>query len=330
MTLGRLLLLLSLVLLALADLLLGTVSLDFADVMRGLFAGEVDETVRMILWDYRLPKMLTALLVGVALPTSGLLMQSLFQNPLAGPYVLGISSGASLGSALVLMLGGWYWVSAMPLGVAGAASLGAAGVLLILLLVAQRTQSRYALLVVGLLLSVGCAAGVTLLQAMSADAALRNFVVWTMGSLAGVEGQELLILALATLLGWGIGYSCARALNLLQLGIAHATTRGLEVRRTYGLLFLATGLLAGTTTAFCGPIGFVGIAIPYLARRFMHSADHRILLWVTPLFGACGMLVVDILSSLLARWVALPLNATLALLGIPLVLQMVLGKKNVR
>ncbi len=330
MTLARLLLFLLLVLLALADLLFGTVSLDVADVVRGLLAGEVDETVRTILWDYRLPKMLTALLVGVALPTSGLLMQSLFQNPLAGPYVLGISSGASLGSALVLMLGGAYWVATIPLGVAGAASLGAAGVLLILLLVAQRTQSRYALLVVGLLLSVGCAAGVTLLQAMSADAALRNFVVWTMGSLAGVQGQELLILSLATLLGWGIGYACAPALNLLQLGIAHATTLGLEVRRTYGLLFLATGLLAGTTTAFCGPIGFVGIAIPYLARRFMHSADHRILLWMTPLLGACGMLAVDILSSLFARWVALPLNAMLALLGIPLVLQMVLGKKNVR
>lgn len=320
----------ALLLLAVFDLCLGSVSLPIEAVVRVLCgrATEADITTQVIVLNFRLPKLLTALLVGVALPTSGMLMQSLFQTPLAGPYVLGISSGASLGSAAVLLLGGvTSWV-ASPLGVSGAAMLGAGGVLLLLLVTSQRTQSRYALLVVGMLLSVACAAVVTLLQSVSSDQALRSFVVWTMGSLAGVSGVALLCLALATFLGWGVAWSSARRLNLLQLGLSHAASLGLDIRTTYALLFLATGVLAGGTTAFCGPIGFVGIAIPYLARRLFATADHRRLLLLTPLLGACGMVGVDLLGSLLGRWGVLPLNAMTAVLGIPVVLQMVLGKKR--
>ena len=321
----------TLLLLALLDLFVGGRPLSVESVVRVLCGQELegDIATRVIVFDYRLPRLLTALLVGIALPTSGILMQSLFQTPLAGPYVLGISSGASLGSALVILVGGvtfTYWLGS-PLGVAIAAMLGAGGVLCLLLIAARQTQSRYALLVIGMLLSAACGAVITLLESLSSNHALRDFVVWTMGSLSGVYDEALVCLTLTTLLGWGLAWASAARLNILQLGLSHAATLGLNVRTTYTLLFVATGVLAGGATAFCGPIGFVGIAIPYLARRLLATSDHRRLLLFTPLVGACGVVMVDLIGAVVGRWVILPLNAMTAVLGIPVVLQMMLGKK---
>lgn len=311
-----------------ADLAVGSVALSPGEVWAALFGGETDPAVRHIVLNIRLLKALTALLAGAALAASGLQMQTLFRNPLAGPYVLGISAGASLGVAFFLLglpllgIGGHSVVRS--LGVAGAAWIGSAAVLAVVMAVSRRIHDIMVILILGIMFGSGIGAVVEIMQYLSSEAALKSFVVWTMGSLGDVTGPQLALLAPVVIAGLGLSISVVKPLNLLLLGEHYARTMGLGVRRTRNLIFLSTVLLAGTVTAFCGPVGFVGLAVPHVARMLFRSADHRILMPASMFAGAALLLACDLLSKLFA----LPVNSITALTGIPIVILVVVRNRS--
>lgn len=297
----------------------------------GGFSGDAD-VMRRILFDFRLPKAAVALLAGVALSASGLLMQTIFRNPLAGPYVLGVSSGASLGVALFLlglpMIGGLG--VARDLGVAVSAWVGAAAILLLVMAVSARIKDIMAVLILGMMFGSAASAFVDVLQYFSSDAALKGFVIWSMGSLGGLSHGQLLIMAVCILAGLLLAMGSVKSLNLLLLGEGYARGMGVNIRWVRGVVFLATSLLAGSVTAFCGPIGFVGIAVPHMARLVFRRADHRVLLPASMLVGANMMLVCDLISQLPGSDLILPINTITALFGIPVVVMVVVNSKRGR
>ena len=311
-----------------ADLLVGSVAVALRDIWAALTGGSCDPAVRDIILKIRLLKAVTALFAGAALAASGLQMQTLFRNPLAGPYVLGISSGAGLGVALFLLGAPLLGVSAhsfvQSLGIAGAAWLGAALVLLIAMAVSRRIKDIMVILILGMMFGSGVSSVVEILQYLSSEAALKSFVVWTMGSLGDVTGGNLALMLPVITAGLVLSVAVIKPLNLLLLGENYARTMGLNVQRTRTLLFLSTVLLAGTVTAFCGPVGFIGLAVPHLARMLFASADHRVLMPASMLSGAALLLVCDLISKSLA----LPINTVTALMGIPVVIVVVVRNRN--
>lgn len=311
-----------------ADLLIGSVAVAPRDIWAVLTGGSCDPAVRDIVLKIRLLKAVTALFAGAALAASGLQMQTLFRNPLAGPYVLGISSGAGLGVALFLLGAPLLGVSAhsfvQSLGIAGAAWLGAALVLLIVMSVSRRIKDIMVILILGMMFGSGVSSVVEILQYLSSEAALKSFVIWTMGSLGDVTGGNLALMLPVITAGLVLSVAVIKPLNLLLLGENYARTMGLNVQRTRTLLFLSTVLLAGTVTAFCGPVGFIGLAVPHLARMLFASADHRVLMPASMLSGAALLLVCDLISKSLA----LPINTVTALMGIPVVIVVVVRNRN--
>ena len=311
-----------------ADLLIGSVAVALHDIWAALTGGSCDPAVRDIILKIRLLKAVTALFAGAALAASGLQMQTLFRNPLAGPYVLGISSGAGLGVALFLLGAPLLGVSAhsfvQSLSIAGAAWLGAALVLLIVMAVSRRIKDIMVILILGMMFGSGVSSMVEILQYLSSEAALKSFVIWTMGSLGDVTGGNLALMLPVIAAGLVLSIAAIKPLNLLLLGENYARTMGLNVQRTRTLLFLSTVLLAGTVTAFCGPVGFIGLAVPHLARMLFASADHRILMPGSMLAGAALLLVCDLISKTLA----LPINTVTALMGIPVVIIVVVRNRN--
>lgn len=311
-----------------ADLLIGSVAVALRDIWAALTGGSCDPAVRDIILKIRLLKAVTALFAGAALAASGLQMQTLFRNPLAGPYVLGISSGAGLGVALFLLGAPLLGVSAhsfvQSLGIAGAAWLGAALVLLIVMAVSRRIKDIMVILILGMMFGSGVSSMVEILQYLSSEAALKSFVIWTMGSLGDVTGGNLALMLPVITAGLALSVAVIKPLNLLLLGENYARTMGLNVQRTRTLLFLSTVLLAGTVTAFCGPVGFIGLAVPHLARMLFASADHRVLMPASMLSGAALLLVCDLISKSLA----LPINTVTALMGIPVVIVVVVRNRN--
>lgn len=311
------------------DLAVGTVSIPLSDVMAALTGGDCPPTTAKIICDIRLVKAIVALLAGIALSVSGLQMQTLFRNPLAGPYVLGVSSGASLAVALFILgtplLGTSASSTLSTFGIAGAAWIGAAIVLGIMAAVAQRIKDIMVILILGMMIASGISAIVQILQYLSADDALKSFVIWTMGSLGNVTASQLPLLAGAVLIGLVFATATVKPLNMLLLGEEYASTMGLNLRRSRILIFISTILLAGTVTAFCGPIGFIGLAIPHIARMLTADADHRILMPASALTGAVVMLACDIISKSLT----LPINAITALVGIPMVIWIVIRNKSI-
>ena len=311
-----------------ADLLVGSVAVALRDIWAALTGGSCDPAVRDIILKIRLLKAVTALFAGAALAASGLQMQTLFRNPLAGPYVLGISSGAGLGVALFLLGAPLLGVSAhsfvQSLGIAGAAWLGAALVLLIVMAVSRRIKDIMVILILGMMFGSGVSSMVEILQYLSSEAALKSFVIWTMGSLGDVTGGNLALMLPVITAGLVLSVAVIKPLNLLLLGENYARTMGLNVQRTRTLLFLSTVLLAGTVTACCGPVGFIGLAVPHLARMLFASADHRVLMPASMLSGAALLLVCDLISKSLA----LPINTVTALMGIPVVIVVVVRNRN--
>ena len=303
----------------LLDLAVGAVAVPLGDVWAALTGGDCPRATAKIILNIRLIKAVVALLAGAALSVSGLQMQTLFRNPLAGPYVLGISSGASLGVALVVLAG-----VGSSIGIAGAAWLGAAVVLLVIAAVGHRIKDIMVILILGMMFSSGVSAVVQILQYLSKEEALKAFVIWTMGSLGDVTVPQLAILLPSVIVGLLLAVWTIKPLNLLLFGEEYAVTMGLNIRRSRGLLFLSTTLLAGTVTAFCGPIGFIGLAMPHVARMLFREADHRVLLPGTLLSGAAVLLLCDIVSKMFT----LPVNAITALLGIPIVVWVVLRNKS--
>lgn len=300
------------------DLSVGAVSIPVADVWAALTGGDCPDATAFIVRNIRLIKAVVALLTGAALSVSGLQMQTLFRNPLAGPYVLGISSGASLGVALVVLAG-----MSSSVGIAGAAWVGAAAVLIVIAAVGHRIKDIMVILILGMMFSSGVGAVVQILQYLSKEESLKAFVIWTMGSLGDVTGTQLAVLAPAVVVGLILAVATIKPLNLLLFGEEYAVTMGLNLRRSRLLLFLSTTLLAGTVTAFCGPIGFIGLAMPHVARMLMRDSDHRVLIPATALAGGAVLLLCDIISKLFT----LPINAITALLGIPVVVWVVLRNK---
>ena len=312
-----------------ADIAVGSVSIPIRDVWAALTGGECDPTTARIIRDIRLMKAVVALVAGAALAVSGLQMQTLFRNPLAGPYVLGVSSGASLGVALFIlgapMLGltGHAWLSS--LGVAGAAWIGAAATLALVAAISTRIKDIMVILILGIMISSGVSAIVQILQYLSAEEALKSFVVWTMGSLGDVTATQLALLLPAVAAGAALGVAAIKSLNMLLLGENYARSMGLDLRRSRPIILLSTTLLAGTVTAFCGPIGFIGLAMPHVARVIFRNADHRTLMPAAALTGAASLLLCDMAAKLLA----LPVNSITALLGIPVVIWVVVRNRNI-
>lgn len=322
----------------LISIALGSVSIPLKDILAVLLGGEASQTSwATIILNFRLPKSLTAVLAGAALAVSGLQMQTFFRNPLAGPFVLGINSGASLGVALVVLSAGTTGsVLLAGLGLVGdismaaAASIGAGLVLILVLLLARHVQSSMTLLILGLMFGYGASALVSLLLHFSISERIRTYLNWTFGSFGGVTWSQLPVMILAIMLGLGIAVIMIKPLNALLLGETYARSMGLNVPRARLWILTSTAILAGTVTAFCGPIGFIGVAVPHLCRSLFGTSDHRILIPGTILMGALVALVADIIAQVPGSQIILPLNAVTALIGAPVVMWMILRRRDVK
>lgn len=311
-----------------ADLFVGSVRLPASDVVAAFTGGDCPAESCYIVLNIRLLKAITALFAGAALSASGLQMQTLFRNPLAGPYVLGVSSGASLGVALFLLgaplLGVANHSLVQSLGLTGAAWLGSALVLLAVMAVGRRIKDIMVILILGMMFGSGIGSVVEILQYLSNEAALKSFVIWTMGSLGDVTASQLGLLLPPVIVGLLLSVASIKPLNMLLLGENYARTMGLNIVRVRTMLFLSTVLLAGTVTAFCGPVGFIGLAVPHLARMLFAAADHRVLMPASMLAGSALLLLCDLLSKSLT----LPINTVTAMMGIPVVILVVVRNRN--
>jgi len=319
---------------ALASLAFGSVSITFGSVLRAIIGHARDDSVRSIIWAFRLPKAATAALAGAALAVSGLLMQTLFRNPLAGPYVLGLSAGASLGVALVVLAAGGGWVGFASaasgwgdMAVAVAASLGA-GLVLAMVLLAARRVSPLVLLILGVLFGYAAGALVTVLLQLAVAERVQAFVQWTFGSFGGVSTRELGLLATVVVAGLALAATTAKALDALAFGADTARSLGVNVPAVRTRALIATALLAGAVTAFCGPVGFLGVAVPHLARGLLGTGEHRWLLAGSALAGAAVALISDVVAQLPGHQGVLPLNAVTALIGAPVLAWVVLRRRG--
>lgn len=314
------------ILLVALDLLVGAERISLMDA----FSSE--GFAREILLNFRIPKLLTAVLVGVALSVSGLVMQTVFRNPLAGPYMLGVSSGASLGVALFMMASPFAGYSFFRLfGMATSAWIGSAVVLIVVMAVSVRMRDIMAVLILGMMIGSAATAFVDVLQFFSNESALKGFVLWSMGSLGGLSFLQILILSGSVVVGLVITIFEIGTMDIMLLGENYASTMGVNIMRSRTVLFVSTALMAGGATAFCGPIAFVGLAAPHIARMIWKRAPHRTLLPASLLTGAVLMVLCDILSSVPMYGYPLPLNTVTALFGIPVVVAVVWkGNKSQR
>lgn len=306
------------------DMTVGKVHISLHEIWNILIGNPTaSQNYATIILDIRLIKAITAIAVGAALSVSGLQMQTMFRNPLAGPYVLGISSGAGLGVALFIMgtplLGGLSGLG-NSIGIAGAAWIGAAAVLAIVGTVSHRVKDIMVILILGIMLSSAISAVVQILQYLSPEGTLKAYVLWTMGSLGEVTPGQLAVLLPGIMAGLLVALLTIKPLNMLLLGEEYALTMGLNPTRSRRLIILSTTLLAGTATAYCGPIGFVGMAMPHVMRLLTNSSDHRVLIPANILGGSAVMLLCDIVS----KQFTLPITAITALLGIPVVVWVVI------
>jgi iron complex transport system permease protein len=325
--------------LLLLDLGLGSVRIPASSIIGMLFGREPAQASWMkILYLFRLPKAITALLAGSALALSGLQMQTLFRNPLAGPFVLGINSGASLGVALVILWSGTVGQTTLfsglsflgDLGLIVAAGLGASTVLLFVLMVSRRVQNVMTLLILGLLFGYATSAVVNILLHFSIAERIHLFISWTFGSFGGVTWKQLKVLIPVLLLGMLMTSVSVKSLNALLLGEDYARSMGLHVKRARVWIICTTALLAGSVTAFCGPLAFIGVAIPHLGRSLFNTSDHRLLIPAVVLLGAVMALVADIVSVLPGLQVVLPLNAVTSLIGAPVIAWIILSRRNLK
>lgn len=326
------LLTLTLVLLFVADLCLGASMIPWRQIWDVLCGHEEDSIVREIMLNYRLPKAITAIGVGSALSVAGLMMQTLFHNPLAGPDVLGVNAGASLGVALLTMLAGtlegtWLRLGSWSLILAAVA--GALTVLLLILWISARIPDLLSLLIAGMMFGYLAGAIVSMLQSLSDPDSLKIFVVWTFGSLSAVTWEMLPALLILLLLGMWLAFTQIRTMDTLLLGESYAQGLGVSVKKVRFLLILSTALLAGSVTAFAGPISFIGITVPHIARGLSRQWKHAVLLPLSAMIGAALLLICDIITQFPVFQATLPLNAVTALIGAPVILWIILRRKGV-
>ncbi|MBN1789908.1 MAG: iron ABC transporter permease [Bacteroidales bacterium] len=327
-------LLILLLILIMLDLMTGSVKIPLPRIVDMLFGRTEEFPIwNTILFDFRIPKTLTAILAGSALSVSGLQMQTVFRNPLAGPDVLGVTAGASLGVAMVVLgfgdffllhnmnhLGSWTQIIA--------AWAGAGLVLLLIMFVAMRVRDIMTILILGILFGSAASAIVSILQYFSQQSVLKAFVIWSMGSLGSLTGIQLRMLAFSLAFGFLLTLLALKVLNALLLGETYSRSLGVSIRRSRLLIFLSTSILSGSVTAFCGPIAFVGIAVPHLARLIFNTANHHVLVPASLILGSMLMLLADLISQMPGSGILLPINSVTALLGIPVVIWVIVYNRR--
>ncbi|MBO6879610.1 iron ABC transporter permease [Winogradskyella sp.] len=312
---------------------LGSISIPIDSIFGSLFGTIENSTWEVIVTDFRLPKAITAILVGSGLGISGLLMQTLFRNPLAGPFVLGISSGASLGVALVILGSGLFgslFATALisKWSIVVAASLGSFLVLLAVLAVSNKVRDTMAILIIGLMFGSITAAVVSVLSYFSSAEQLQQYIFWGFGSLSNLSWDELLIFFGTYLVGLILSIASIKGLNSLLLGDNYAKSLGLNLKQSRLIIILATSLIAGTITAFTGPITFIGLAIPHLTRQIFKTSNHKVLLPAVFLYGAIVMLICDSIAQIPGSDYTLPINAITALVGAPVVIWLLVRQRK--
>jgi iron complex transport system permease protein len=312
----------------------GAIAIPVKEVLKSLLGQTASkDTWDYIIINYRLPKAITAVLVGMGLSMSGLLMQTLFRNPMAGPYVLGLSSGASLGVAIVILGAGFMPSFILPMalsnyGIVVASTIGSSFVLLLVLVVSERLRDTMALLIIGLMFGSFTSAIVGTLTYFSTAEQLQKFTFWSLGNLGNLSWNSLGILSFCVIIGLVLSALCIKPLNALLLGENYARSMGLNYTKARLIIIFATSLLAGSITAFAGPIAFVGLAVPHIAKLTFQTSNHRVLFWSTLLFGAGIMLVCDIFTQVPGTEVSLPINAVTSILGAPVVIWLLVRKQK--
>jgi len=318
-----------LVLLVFMSLYLGSVKIGIGELFQILSGADLDKS--FVIWKLRMPKTLLAILSGISLALSGLYMQSVFRNPLAGPYVLGISSGSSLGVALVILgaslFGGMGLNLIANLSISFAAFIGAFLVLGLVLIASRWIKDSLSILIIGLMMGSFSSAIVALMSYFSPAENLKKYLIWGMGNLSGVSEQMLLLVLISTAIGLGIGLYSTKGLNAFILGDTAAQSIGISIEKHRNLLFIATCLMTGSVTAAAGPIAFIGLSIPHISRIIFKSSDHRTLIPATILLGAISLLFCDIVASVPGSSIILPINSISSLIGAPIVIYLML-KKN--
>ncbi|HNP91639.1 iron chelate uptake ABC transporter family permease subunit [Macellibacteroides fermentans] len=326
-----------LVLLFAGSLVYGAVSIPLDAVADILMGNEtVKESWRQILLNSRLPQAVTALLAGASLAVSGLLLQTLFKNPLAGPSILGISDGANLGvAAVMLYFGGTLnMVNSLPmsgyLAIVVAAFAGACLILGIIIFFSTKVKSNVMLLIIGIMVGYMASSLISILNYYASTDKVHAFVMWGMGDFSGVSSQQLPFFTTCSLVGLLLSILLIKPLNALLLGEMYAANLGIKVKRTRVLILLCTGILTATATAFCGPISFIGLAVPHIARLLLGSSNHKLLLPVTLLTGSCVALLCNIVMVLPGGNGILPLNAVTPLIGAPVIIYVIMNRKNIQ
>ena len=316
------------ILLIITDMVTGDTFIPVSKIWAVFTGGECDEMTRNILLSIRLLRVIVAALIGVALSVSGLQMQTVFQNPLADPYLLGVSSGAGLGVALFILgapLLGWAEFPLLQsLGVVGSGWIGAVVILVGVAIISQKVKNILGVLIMGVMIGYVAGAIIQILQYLSSAEQLKMFTLWSMGSLSHITVTQLCIMIPMLFIGLLISIACIKSLNLLLLGENYARSMGMNIKRSRTLIFLSSALLNGTVTAFWGPVVFIGLAVPHITRLLFNNADHRVLVPGTMLTGLISMLLCDII----AKKFLLPVNCITALLGVPVILWVI--AKNLR
>lgn len=314
---------------------LGSVSIPFKDIFTVFFGGNASKNSwQTIIINYRIPKALTAILVGSGLSVSGLLMQTLFRNPLAGPFVLGISSGASLGVALLILSTGFLSsifgiISISNWSLAIASSLGAFLVLLAVMVTANRIKNTMSILIIGLMFGSLTSAIINILSYFSTSEQIQQYQFWGFGSLGNLSWHELLIFGSIYTLALVASFGIIKPLNSLLLGENYAKSLGINITRSRNLILLITCLLTGVITAFAGPIAFIGLAVPHIAKLFFTTSNHKILLPATAILGAIILLICDSIAQVPTTEYTLPINAITSLFGAPVVIWLLVRKKKI-
>ena len=318
----------------LLNISMGQVAIPMKEVFKSLLGSQAEkETWEYIIMNFRLPKAIAAILVGMGLSVSGLLMQTFFRNPMAGPYVLGLSSGSSLGVAFVLLGAGFLpsFFSEFLLssyGIILASCLGSMFVLLMILVVSQRLRDTMSILIVGLMFSSFTGAIVSVFSYFSSAEQLQKYTFWSMGSIGNLSWESIMILSVSVAFGLLLSLLTLKPLDALLLGENYAKSMGLNIKKARLLLILATSILAGSITAFAGPIAFIGLAVPHMAKLLFQTSNHFVLFWSTLLLGAIVMLCCDTIAQVPGNDITLPINAITSVIGAPVVIWLLVRKKR--
>lgn len=321
------LIIVALIALAILDVCTGSNKIPLSDIFGYIFGGsDLSVDYQFTIREFRLARLITAMVAGAALSVSGLLMQTVFRNPLAGPYVLGISNGASLGVAVIVLGSGLFLPSSADvsnLAILIAAGVGSAAVLMLILAVSMRVKDILSILIVGILVSGVVASVVNVMQFFSNEVNVKSYVVWTMGSLDSVSFNDSIVLVPVCIIVCAVLYLFSKKLNILLLGEQFAVSMGMNIKWLRVVVFVGVSALTGAVTAFCGPLGFIGLAVPHISRWIFNTSNHFVLIPASMILGAAFLLCGDILSHCLYSQGVLPINAVISILGAPFIIWIV-------